>query len=233
MANGDMGTGIVLPLTPANANYHDVRPPVSSELLSDDIIGSVEDACKNLLLALGIDIYNDPNVKDTPHRMAKMYVEELCKGRFQPEPMVREFPNRKGYSSLYTVGPIAIKSLCAHHFLPFTGHCIIGILPFPTMPVLGLSKFARLAEWIFARPQIQEEATVQLADKLEEVCKPRGVAVMVRAEHQCMSLRGVKQPGSMMTTEEMRGEFLDPKSRAADDFYRLIQLSGFPRRISA
>lgn len=194
-----------LPLTRANCNY---GGSISATELAA-IETRVESACANLLIALGIDIWNDPNCRDTPHRMAKMYVSELLKGRYVPMPECREFPNILGLDQLYTVGPIPITSLCSHHFLPFTGHCWVGVLPDMTKPVLGLSKFARYAEWIFARPQIQEEATVQLADLLEEKCSPRGLAVVVRATHQCMVLRGVKAGDAEMTTSVMRGELRD------------------------
>lgn len=214
------------PLLPANANYHDGNSPVSSELLVDDLIDRVEGACESLLIALGIDFENDPNTKDTPHRMAKMYVTELLKGRYLPKPDLREFPNQRGLDQLYTVGPIAITSLCSHHFLPFTGHCFVGILPTPEGSVLGLSKFARMAEWIFARPQIQEEATIQLADLLEDSCHPAGLALVVRAEHQCMTLRGAKQPGSKMTTSVMRGVMRED-AKAREEFFQLLRAAGF------
>lgn len=165
----------------------------------------VQAACEALLRALRIDIEHDPNVKDTPHRMARMYVDELLRGRYSPCPATAEFPNQKHLDELYTIGPIKITSLCSHHFLPFTGKCWIGILPSEDKPILGLSKFARVAEWIFARPQIQEEATIQLADILEQKCKPAGLAIVVEAMHECMVLRGVKSQDALMTTSVMRG----------------------------
>lgn len=182
----------------------------------------VESACADLLTALGIDIANDPNSKDTPKRMAKMYISELLRGRYQAIPECREFPNQQAFDQLYTVGPIPITSLCSHHFLPFTGHCYIGILPDTNKPVLGLSKFARLAEWVFARPQIQEEATIQLADLLEQKCQPRGLGVVVSATHQCMVLRGVKADGAKMTTSVLRGLLRsDPMLRS--EFLTLVR----------
>lgn len=164
----------------------------------------VQDACKGLLEALGIDL-NDPNVKDTPRRMADMYINELLRGRYTSPPEVTDFPNQRHFDELYTVGPISITSLCSHHFLPFTGNCWIGVLPAQDKPILGLSKFARIAQWIFARPQIQEEATIQLADLLESKCQPQGLGIVVQASHQCMVLRGVKAQDALMTTSVMRG----------------------------
>ena len=183
------------------------EPYYQSAEQKEDMLVRVENACKDLLIALGIDVFNDPNVQRTPRRMAEMYVNELLQGRFSQPPVLRDFPNHKHLDELYTIGPIPITSLCSHHFLPFVGHCFIGILPAREKPVLGLSKFARMAQWIFARPQIQEEATIQLADELEKICQPAGLGIIVSAEHECMVLRGIKAKGAKMTTSVMRGAF--------------------------
>lgn len=188
-----------VPKNAANSSFGEL-----SEGARKTIHGKVQTACKDLLDALGIDL-SDPNVKDTPRRMADMYINELLRGRYTCPPDVTDFPNQRHFDELYTVGPIPITSLCSHHFLPFTGNCWIGVLPAQDKPILGLSKFARIAQWIFARPQIQEEATIQLAEFLERKCQPQGLGVVIQATHQCMVLRGVKAQGAMMTTSVMRG----------------------------
>lgn len=200
----------------ANANIREQGITVGRELL----LCEVEQACRNLLKALRIDTVNDPNVRETPQRMAKMFVDELFRGRYEPIPELRQFPDQCHMDQLYTVGPVPITSMCSHHMLPFTGHCFIGILPNPGMPLLGLSKFARLADWIFCRPQIQEEATIQLADLIMTKCSPLGLGLVVQAEHQCMTLRGVKKPGTKMTTSVMRGALLE-NAKLREEFLTL------------
>ena len=188
------------------------------------ILQRTERACFDLLLALGIDVTNDPNVKDTPRRMARMYVNELLRGRYEDLPELREFPNKRAFDQFYVVGPVSITSLCSHHFLPFTGECFIGLLPDPNKPVLGLSKFARMADWIFSRPQIQEEATQQLAALIQRVCRPRGLGLVVEAEHQCMTIRGVKKSGSRMMTSAMLGVFRE-NAAARAELFELFKLA--------
>lgn len=200
-----------VPLFPANEN----SPAMHDSVQRTRMLADVTSACRGLLNALRIDD-DDPNVRDTASRMARMYVNELCKGRYESMPDCTDFPNSRGLDQLYTIGPIRITSLCSHHFLPFVGHLHIGILPQINEPVLGVSKFARLADWIFSRPQIQEEATIQLADLLEEKCKPRALGVVVRAKHMCMTVRGVEQQETAMTTSVMRGLLLENSTLRAE-----------------
>lgn len=186
----------------------------------------VEEACANLLAALLINYQADPNTKETPYRMAKMFLHETMRGRYEPRPDLKAFPNQNGLDQLYVVGPIRINSMCSHHMVPIVGKVWMGILPNPEGEVLGLSKFARLADWIFRRPQIQEEATIQLANEVEEICKPDGLAVAVRAEHLCMTWRGVMDPESKMVTSVTRGKLREDKA-ARDEFFSLIKGTGF------
>lgn len=179
----------------------------------DAIQANTELAAESLLDALLIDWRNDHNAKETPKRFAKMLVRELFAGRYTPKPDVTDFPNVLKVDQLYVVGPITVNSTCSHHLVPILGKCWFGVIP--SERVVGLSKFSRLASWIFSRPQIQEEATMQLADLIEQQLKPVGLAVVVQAEHMCMHLRGVKEPCTSMTTSEMRGLLRDdPKARA-------------------
>lgn len=198
-----------LALKVANANISDqLKTPEDRQT----IIYNATLACEDLLHALGIDCANDPNARKTPTRIAKMLVNELLHGKFDPMPDITEFPNTSKLDQLYTVGPVSITSMCSHHFLPFTGHAWLGILPdihAANSKVLGLSKFARLADWVFARPQIQEEATTQLADLVEELTGAAGIGLIVKAQHACTNLRGAKQHGMFMTTSIFRGVLLD------------------------
>lgn len=188
------------------------------------ILADVEHACSLLLRGLRINTRVDHNSNETAKRMAKMYVKEVFAGRFSPMPKITAFPNAKSLDEIYTVGPISIRSACSHHFAPILGEVWIGIIPGDK--VIGLSKFARLTDWIFSRPQIQEEATIQLADLLEEKIQPKAIAVVVKADHLCMKWRGVKEPCSNMITSVMRGKFRENPS-AKSEFMSLIQGQGF------
>lgn len=191
----------------------------NQEIETDLIKPEIEQAVRALLEALQIDWQQDPNTQDTPRRVAKMYADELLAGRFAPQPKMTIFPNTKKVDQLYTIGPIPVSGVCSHHFLPITGHVWIGVIPGDKL--LGLSKFARMAEWVFSRPQIQEEATSQLADALEDLLEPIGLGVICKASHACMSLRGAKSHGSLMTTSVVRGNMVNAEARA--EFLRFVQ----------
>jgi GTP cyclohydrolase I len=135
-------------------------------------------------------------------------------------PSVTDFPNAKHLDEIYTIGPITVRSGCSHHMVPIMGKAWVGVLP--SERVIGISKFIRLVEWIMARPQIQEEATVQVADLIEQLINPKGLAIVVRAQHQCMTWRGVRETDTSMTTSVMRGVFLtNPAARS--EFLKLIE----------
>lgn len=182
----------------------------------------VEEACHALLRALVIDTASDPNTKETARRMAKMFVREVFRGRYEPMPALKDFPNQKNLDEVYLVGPVTVRSACSHHFVPIVGKCWFGVIPGER--VIGLSKFARLADWIFRRPQIQEESTIQLADIIESTIKPKALAVVVEAEHLCMTWRGVEETSSKMTTSVMRGLFRE-ETDARAEFLRLLSQS--------
>lgn len=203
----------------ANDNLSGYLKAPDLELVEDDVI----DAVRHLMSALLIDTGNDHNTRDTAARVAKMYVHEVMRGRFYPEPNITEFPNALELDELYVTGPITVRSMCSHHLVPIVGHAWIGIVPGKDS-VIGLSKFNRLVEWIFARPQIQEEASIQLADIIEAKCKPKGLAVVVKATHMCMTWRGVKESmDASMTTSVMRGVLRsDPAARS--EFLSLLKV---------
>ena len=178
----------------------------------------VQDQFQSVLDSLVIDTANDHNTQETAKRVAKMYVQEIFGGRFQPTPRVTAFPNM-GYKSMYTSGPISIRSTCAHHFQNIVGKCWVGIIP--EDEVIGLSKFNRLVHHIAERPQIQEEMTSAIADRLSLFAKTPHVAVIVKAEHHCMTHRGVREHESDMTTAVMKGAFLD-EPPVKQEFYDIF-----------
>ncbi|MFT3804882.1 MAG: GTP cyclohydrolase I [Burkholderiaceae bacterium] len=167
----------------------------------------VEDAVQTLLRALVIDTESDHNTDGTARRVAKMYMREVFAGRYEPMPPITSFPNVEGINELIVIGPITVRSACSHHLCPIMGRVWIGVMPRPDSRLIGLSKYARLTDWIMSRPQIQEEAVKTLADTLESQLNPAGIAVVMRADHYCMHWRGVKDQASMVSSV-MRGVFL-------------------------
>jgi len=137
-----------------------------------------------------------------------MYVREVFRGRYVPEPPVTEFPNAARLSELMIVGPVTLRSACSHHLCPIIGRIWVGVMPNENSALIGLSKYARLVEWLMARPQIQEEAIQHLADLLQEKMQPDWLAIVMEADHHCMQWRGVKDMDSKMTNSIMRGAFL-------------------------
>ena len=190
----------------------------------DKIEFEVADAFEDVLQALVINTKDDHNTKETARRVAKMFVHEIFKGRYYPPPEVTAFPNAKEYDQLYITGPITINSTCAHHFQPITGNAYVGI--FPGKKVIGLSKFNRVVDWIASRPQIQEEMTEQIADEIEKETEAKGVAVVIKAKHFCMSARGVKEHDSDMLTSVIRGDFLKIEHLKAEFFSLLNNMKG-------
>jgi GTP cyclohydrolase IA len=180
----------------------------------DQLQQEVEDKMRGVLDSLVIDTEHDHNTTETARRVAKMYVNEVFRGRFVTPPTITEFPNAEHLNELMIVGPLAVRSACSHHFCPVIGKLWVGIMPNEHTNVIGLSKYARLAEWVMGRPQIQEEAVVQLADLIMEKTSPDGLAIVMEASHYCMAWRGVKDMDAKMITSVMRGVFLkDPALR--------------------
>jgi GTP cyclohydrolase I len=203
----------------ANDNIAGFIEPGELELLLEEVAMKM----RGVLESLVIDIDNDHNTQDTARRVAKMYLNEVFQGRYRPAPPVTEFPNVTSLNELMIVGPMTVRSACSHHFCPIMGRVWIGLMPNQHSNLIGLSKYARLAEWILSRPQIQEEAITQIAELLMDKVKPDGLAVVMEADHFCMHWRGVKDTGSKMTNSVMRGSFLkDPALRR--EFLSLISM---------
>ena len=201
----------------ANDNIADHIRPGELELLLDE----VEAKMQGVLDSMVIDTENDHNSQSTARRVAKMYLQEVFRGRYVRAPEITEFPNAEHLNELMIVGPITVRSACSHHLCPVIGKIWIGVLPNKNTNVIGLSKYARLVDWVMGRPQIQEEAVVQLADLIMAKTQPDGLAVVMEASHFCMSWRGVREMDSKMLNSVMRGAFLnDPTLRR--EFLSLI-----------
>ena len=176
------------------------QPPVDLE--------AAERAAADLLVALGMPL-DAPGLVETPGRMARAYAEMLAVPSFD----MTTFPNDEEYDELVLVEGIPVRSLCEHHMLPFVGVAHVGYLP--GSRILGLSKLARVVDFFAHRPQTQERLTKQVAEHLQERLEPRGVGVVVQAEHTCMSLRGVRAPGARTVTSALLGSLReDPAGRA-------------------
>ena len=205
----------------ANDNIADFIEPGELQSLLDE----VEVKMQGVLDSLVIDTESDHNTANTARRVAKMYLNEVFRGRYVQAPPITEFPNAEHLNELMIVGPITVRSACSHHFCPVIGKIWIGVMPNEHTNVIGLSKYARLAEWIMGRPQIQEEAVVQLADLIMEKTQPDGLAIVMEASHYCMAWRGVKDMDSKMINSVMRGVFLKD-STLRREFLALIPRKG-------
>ena len=180
----------------------------------DALRTEVEAKMAEVLKSLVIDTEGDHNTQETARRVAKMFLTEVFKGRYHAMPSVTEFPNIEQLNELLIVGPITVRSACSHHFCPILGRVWIGIMPNEHSNLIGLSKYARICDWVMSRPQIQEEAVIQLANILQDKVRPDGLAIVIEADHFCMHWRGVKDADSRMTNSVMRGSFLkDPDLR--------------------
>jgi GTP cyclohydrolase I len=163
----------------------------------------IEAAVREILLAVGEDPDRE-GLRETPARVARMYAEMFAGLHKDPREHLQKTFTEK-YDEMVLVRDIAFESVCEHHLLPFTGKAHIAYLP--NGKIVGLSKLARVVEVLARRPQVQERMTEELADLLVEELEPRGVAVILEAAHSCMTMRGVRKPGSVCTTSAMRGTF--------------------------
>ena len=188
----------------ANDSIADFIEPGELEALQDEVQSKLQQVLETLV----IDTCRDHNTLGTAGRVARMFITEVFRGRYSPMPSVTEFPNVEGLNELMIVGPLTVRSACSHHLCPIIGKLWVGVMPNEHSALIGLSKYARLVEWVMARPQIQEEAVIQLADLLQEKMRPDGLAIVLRADHYCMQWRGVKDPDAKMVNSVMRGSFL-------------------------
>jgi GTP cyclohydrolase I len=208
-------------------NLYKLRVP---RLCNEHVEGFADRAEKAVMMAqaakkleelfdvLHIDHRNDHNMRDTPRRVAKMFVEEILHGRYNEPPKITEFENVERYDQMIVTGPIEVRSMCAHHLMPIYGEAYIGVLPSPEGNIIGLSKYDRIVQYFSSRLQIQEELVAQIGNYIMDVTKPRGLAVRISAVHMCKTHRGVRASsnsrmvnsayyGDMLTDPALRSEF--------------------------
>jgi GTP cyclohydrolase IA len=211
-----------------SSTVHRLHIPRLCNEAVDDVVSIAEKATmmtaaaqklEELFDVLRIDHRNDHNMRDTPRRVAKMFVEEILHGRYNAPPEITEFENVDRYDQLIVTGPIEVRSMCAHHLMPIFGQAFIGVLPSPEGKIIGLSKYDRIVNYFSARLQIQEELVNQIGNFIMETTKPRGLAVKISAIHMCKTHRGVRASsnsrmvnsayyGEMLRNPDMKNEFL-------------------------
>jgi len=176
---------------------------------------------REIIDLLGLDM-RDPNLVETPERVAKMYLELFSGLSEGAEPRVTFFPNDEGYSAMVMEKDIPFYSLCSHHFVPFYGHAHVAYIP--NESIVGLSKMARIVEFYARRPQLQERLTEQIAGFMDEKLDPQGVMVVIEARHLCVEMRGIKKPGALTVTSAIRGIFNSQTVR--EEFLDLLNRRG-------
>ena len=183
-------------------------------------LGRIERAVHEILLAVGEDPDRD-GLRDTPARVARAYAEQFSGLRMQPEDVLTTVFDAD-HDEMVLVRDIELYSTCEHHLTPFLGFAHVGYIPNEKGQITGLSKLARLVDLFARRPQVQERMTSQIAEALMHVLEPRGVIVVVEAEHLCMSMRGVRKPGAKTVTSAVRGSFRDSDRTRAEAMSLLI-----------
>ena len=213
-----------------NMNFHTRQPKLArfcnealdqplTEAERETMIAAAARKIEELFDILRVDHQNDHNTRETPQRVAKMYVEELLEGRFTAPPKITEFNNAQAYDQLIVTGPIELRSMCAHHLMPIYGAAYIGILPSADGKIIGLSKYDRIVEHFASRLQIQEELVKQIGQYIMDMTSPRGLAVRISAVHMCKTQRGVRAShrsrmistyywGEMASDTALKSEFL-------------------------
>lgn len=175
----------------------------------------------NFLKSLGYDIERDVNMKDTPRRVVKLFMNEICKGTYQKSPKIAKFDNARKYDGIVFSGNIDLKSICSHHMCFISGSAYVAYVP--KDHVIGLSKLNRIVDWFARRPQLQENLTMQIHDYLNEILRGNyGIAVAIDGFHSCVSMRGVEQKSKMMTSK-LSGCFLDQNNKSREEFYSMVK----------
>ena len=190
-----------------------------------DMVDDAAEAYGKFLDALGCDWRNDPNSSDTPRRVAKAYVFDLWKGRYEAMSNITAFPS-DGYNGIVQESNIPVESMCSHHHQRIGGKVSIAYVPSENGKVIGLSKLNRIVDLFGRRGAIQEQLTVAIHNAIDKICEGNlGVAVMIDATHNCVSCRGVKHQGASMQTAKLSGCFLNEDAARAE-FYKNIELAG-------
>jgi len=190
-------------------------------LADTDRIRDIASHFRTIIELLGLDMA-DPNLVETPERVAKIALELFAGLSEGAEPRVTFFPNEEGYTSMVMEKDIPFYSLCSHHFVPFYGHAHVAYIP--NESIVGLSKMARIVEFYARRPQLQERLTEQIASFMAEKLDPQGVMVVIEARHLCVEMRGVKKPGALTVTSAIRGIFNTKPVR--EEFLDLLNRRG-------
>jgi GTP cyclohydrolase I len=199
-----------------------------SEAERSAIIGAAATKLAELFDILHIDHRNDQNTRETPRRVARMFVDEIMHGRFSGPPVLTEFDNAEGFDQLIVMGPIEIRSTCAHHLMPIYGEAFIGVLPSASGKIIGLSKYDRIVDYFSSRLQIQEELVRQIGQFIMGKTDPLGVAVRISAVHMCKTHRGVRaNHRSRMVTSAYFGA-LETDQRRKDEFLRELAMLDRP-----
>ena len=184
-------------------------------------LSEIADSMRRIIEALGLDP-SDPNLAETPDRIAKMYFELFAGLAEGAEPKVTLFPNDEHYTAMVIEKDIPFYSMCSHHFIPFYGHAHLAYIP--NQKIIGLSKMPRIVDFYAHRPQLQERLTEQVAQFLTEKLSPQGVMVVVEARHLCVEMRGIKKPGALTVTSAIRGIFYNRPVR--EEFLDLLNRRG-------
>lgn len=220
LAKAGCANGISLQLQEAIKNGKDSL----NEYEKHQIIEEASKHYGNFLTALGVDWENDPNSSNTPKRVAKAYVNDLWRGRYEHLSSVTSFPS-DGYTGIVQESGIPVTSMCSHHHQAILGTVSIAYVPTEGGRVVGLSKLNRIVEHFARRGAIQEQLTVAIHNAVDKICEGnQGVAVMISATHNCVSCRGVKHQGASMQTAKLTGCFLNEDSARAE-FYKNIELA--------
>lgn len=194
----------------------------TNETSKELMISKAAAAYGQFLTALGYDWENDPSMRETPFRVAKVFVKELGGGAYEEDPKITTFPNENLYEGIVFQGNIKVHSFCAHHILPFFGRAYIAYVPKLNGRIVGLSKLNRVVSFLSRRPQTQEYLTRQIHQYLEKVLGPnQGIIVLVKATHTCVALRGVEDDSEMQTCE-CSGYFKTNEIGSRTEFYKMI-----------
>lgn len=182
-----------------------------------------EEHMKEVLLWLGYDVDRDPNMDQTPHRYIKILANEIARGTYEEMPRVTNFENTSGYDGIVFQGNITVRSMCAHHLAFIHGRCHVAYVADKGAPVIGLSKLNRIVDYYARRPQMQEQLTQQIHDALDRLIPGNhGIAVVIEARHTCVSMRGIEDSNSAMSTAKVSGAFeTEPDCRK--EFYDMIE----------
>jgi GTP cyclohydrolase I len=200
----------------------DMAPETSlPDLAPEERVRAISDHVRAIIGHLGLDVA-DPNLIETPERVAKMYLEMFQGLSEGAEPKVTFFPNDERYTAMVMEKDIPFYSMCSHHFVPFYGHAHMAYIP--NDRIIGLSKMPRILEFYARRPQLQERLTEQIAGFLAEKLAPQGVMVVIEARHLCVEMRGVKKPGALTVTSAIRGIFFNRPVR--EEFLDLLNRRG-------